>query len=604
MPFYFVFCLVLIGFGNAREHYRSTIPNGDIVPCPGGDPHCDEGSLCEGVGHESCGGGVITPALNKFGQDLLAEGVTWTKELCEMDSDGDGFSNGEELGDPCCIWTEGARSPQWMLDWPVSHPGVPESKQLPNPDIKKQCENALPLEAAKFYNAGEEQKTLDFHIEKQTIPAQETTYVDYRLNLPEGETYYVVGAEPLLDNKELLNHFTMRSCTTKVEKPGVVPYEIINEECTEGVYFWSHGSESSVLPSKASISLGEGTGRVGLILRMHYNNPFLKEGLTDASGMRLHVTTKPREYEAATFGAGTIWSVGTIPPKTKFLSATLAQFIVDEEIAPDGVTVFAYIPHMHFTGRRMFTERLKMSSDLNSTYPLDLADLEKVDDLTRDDKWSFHLRKYERVKPVKVKNGEILATTCIYDTRNRDDVTVGGPGSTDEMCIIGIGYYPAEALKVKYIKGPGFFGALTSEQFQNLTSLLDFIKTPKIDSSFPEWRRAYLEGDLTCDASALKGIDTSSGPGIAKGFSKSCGKNLAEVIFTRLGDKEDTEECSLECAEAAYNLMGCSLLKNGMKEGKLIYPLYPIIIEIDVEKHCKKAFLELYDSKTEQSTDR
>ncbi len=33
--------------------------------------------------------------------------MIWTKELCVMDSDEDGATNGEELGDPCCEWRVG-----------------------------------------------------------------------------------------------------------------------------------------------------------------------------------------------------------------------------------------------------------------------------------------------------------------------------------------------------------------------------------------------------------------------------------------------------------------------------------------------------------------
>ena len=31
----------------------------------------------------------------------------WTKELCREDSDGDGRTNGQELGDPDCTWKVG-----------------------------------------------------------------------------------------------------------------------------------------------------------------------------------------------------------------------------------------------------------------------------------------------------------------------------------------------------------------------------------------------------------------------------------------------------------------------------------------------------------------
>jgi len=39
------------------------------------------------------------PVKPKFHTDFPG---SWTKEFCLMDSDGDGISNGIELGDPCC----------------------------------------------------------------------------------------------------------------------------------------------------------------------------------------------------------------------------------------------------------------------------------------------------------------------------------------------------------------------------------------------------------------------------------------------------------------------------------------------------------------------
>ena len=39
-------------------------------------------------------------SMNDFANDFKAAGNTWTKDLCEMDSDGDGASNGVELLDP------------------------------------------------------------------------------------------------------------------------------------------------------------------------------------------------------------------------------------------------------------------------------------------------------------------------------------------------------------------------------------------------------------------------------------------------------------------------------------------------------------------------
>ena len=92
---------------------------------------------------------------------------TWTRELCMMDSDGDGRTNGEELGDPRCVWTPRGGAP---TNTASGHPGKkkswgfyviisslrvgcikrPYSKILPRPYDK----NVLPLEktrCVKYY---------------------------------------------------------------------------------------------------------------------------------------------------------------------------------------------------------------------------------------------------------------------------------------------------------------------------------------------------------------------------------------------------------------------------------------------------------------------
>ena len=92
----------------AHSEYRSRIPNGEVV------------SGVRALGHANLKGGG---KLNAFGRDFKAAGFTWTKWLCERDSDRDGESNGLELGDPCCVWTaEGGIPP--LRSWRISHPGM------------------------------------------------------------------------------------------------------------------------------------------------------------------------------------------------------------------------------------------------------------------------------------------------------------------------------------------------------------------------------------------------------------------------------------------------------------------------------------------------
>ncbi len=61
---------------------------------------------------------------NSFGDDFksLTGEQGWTADLCTADSDGDGLTNGFELGDPCCLWaSHGRDQPAYVDD--ISHPG-------------------------------------------------------------------------------------------------------------------------------------------------------------------------------------------------------------------------------------------------------------------------------------------------------------------------------------------------------------------------------------------------------------------------------------------------------------------------------------------------
>ncbi|KAG2774078.1 hypothetical protein JG687_00009174 [Phytophthora cactorum] len=101
---------------NARPTYVALLPNGDNVPG------------VAALGHVNPAGGG---ANNDFGHDFASAGKSWTKEFCEKDSDGDGQTNGQELGDPCCEWVESSNA---VVQWKegLSHPGNATSKSDPS----------------------------------------------------------------------------------------------------------------------------------------------------------------------------------------------------------------------------------------------------------------------------------------------------------------------------------------------------------------------------------------------------------------------------------------------------------------------------------------
>ncbi|XP_071156478.1 temptin-like [Mytilus edulis] len=109
-------CIVIVNV-YCHEEYQKRIPNGNRVPNP-----CSkiQKSIWKAVGHfNNTHGGV---EISSFGKDFKNSNKTWTIELCNLDSDGDGKTNGEELGDPSCVWTPG-KEPKVPAK---NHPGICE----------------------------------------------------------------------------------------------------------------------------------------------------------------------------------------------------------------------------------------------------------------------------------------------------------------------------------------------------------------------------------------------------------------------------------------------------------------------------------------------
>ncbi|KAH8044602.1 hypothetical protein JL721_12813 [Aureococcus anophagefferens] len=102
------------------------VPSGDVTPLQRANgrssvlsaaPSALPSASRRSGGVSAAGGG----ARNSFGDDFAAAGFAWTPWLCEADSDGDGQSNGFELGDPCCCWEAEAA---WALQQAPYFPPV------------------------------------------------------------------------------------------------------------------------------------------------------------------------------------------------------------------------------------------------------------------------------------------------------------------------------------------------------------------------------------------------------------------------------------------------------------------------------------------------
>lgn len=119
----FAVLVLMSSTASARNRYVGSIPNGGCVRC-----------------HVSAAGGG---ARNDFGTDVEASmpfggpnDATWAALFC-VDSDGDGVSNGTELGDPCGTWKAGDANPSGSTSNPgdasdtISEPGTCDGEAAP-----------------------------------------------------------------------------------------------------------------------------------------------------------------------------------------------------------------------------------------------------------------------------------------------------------------------------------------------------------------------------------------------------------------------------------------------------------------------------------------
>jgi hypothetical protein len=134
-------CLLLLASTTAYRQDLAKLPNGNFYGLTLGHP----------------GGNTKVPT--KLASTFYQAGQTWNKAFCMADADGDGQSNGLEMGDPCCMWSVG-QTPQFTtgLSDPNSAASTSINKMPPcimanaNVNVKLQCSvcvQALQLELAK-----------------------------------------------------------------------------------------------------------------------------------------------------------------------------------------------------------------------------------------------------------------------------------------------------------------------------------------------------------------------------------------------------------------------------------------------------------------------
>ncbi|CAF3465404.1 unnamed protein product [Rotaria socialis] len=286
---------------------------------------------------------------------------------------------------------------------------------------------------------------VDFRFDNHAVPSADTTYYCKVFKSPSRflTKRHAIAHEVLIDsrNTNLLHHLDLFECSSKdvlddANLPDGVCDDILTgmRMCSSNVATsWAIGADlTTVYPKEAGYAVTGVNNNKYFMIKIHYDNPRLTSNLRDSSGIRFYLGNELRQYDLSYLVFGTLSSPASlaIPPNTE-------QFIVDSYCPPEatrnfpasGINVVSALPHTHLQGISVWTKLIR-----NNTAVQYLFNAEAFD---------FNHQFANRLStPIKIYPGDAFATRCIYSTRNKDDMTLGGKRTIDEMCSHTFSYYP------------------------------------------------------------------------------------------------------------------------------------------------------------------
>lgn len=412
-------CSIELVLVSSYSIYQDKIPNGDKVPNP-----CANGTW-RGVGHKNMGGGG---KRNPFGLDFFNSGAKWTVELCRKDSDGDGKTNGEELGDPDCVWKENS-TPKSTAG--LSHPGICE----PMSSTKCKQQNywmqicPTPFDCPAFRLNTTEQ--MELRIPKTKVPTKETTYMCIGVSFPNDTKYHAVGLKPLIDNVEVVHHMVLYGCSKPLSETELKsPWQCLMglENCQTIIGLYGTDDVGQCTSEEYGFPLGRG-GFQYAVMQLHWNNPRNVDSYYDNSGLILYYTEKLRPHD------GQILMIGQqylhIPPRQKEVvqEATCGKACT-KMIQPKTIYIANALLHMHLQGKSGTISLMKQGKE-----PMLLLEETEYDYNTPI------IKEFDQ--HYELNAGDELHIKCVFQSLNKDTTTYYGEGTQEEMCFGFLAIYPA-----------------------------------------------------------------------------------------------------------------------------------------------------------------
>ncbi|CAF0775985.1 unnamed protein product [Adineta ricciae] len=287
--------------------------------------------------------------------------------------------------------------------------------------------------------------TFEFRSDNYIVPSNDTTYHCKIYKAPSQYPHkrHAIAHKILIDpdNIDLVHHLDLCECDpTATFDDNNLPDDLcdsIPDEirlCSSNfATVWAVGGDvTREFPEEAGYAVGGNSETKYYMIQMHYDNPRLSSNRRDSSGIRFYLGNELRQYDLGflTFGIGSTPSGLAIPPKVeRFITDSFCPPEATRNFPKSGINVIFALPHTHLQGSSTWTKIIR-----NNTAVQYLFNAESYD---------FNYQFQNRLpKPIKLYPGDSFATRCIYNTMNKDDVTLGGERTKDEMCVNMFTYYP------------------------------------------------------------------------------------------------------------------------------------------------------------------
>ncbi|XP_062619795.1 tyramine beta-hydroxylase-like [Saccostrea cucullata] len=451
------------------KYFQSKIPNGDSVPHP-----CKPNYLWHGVGHRNeLGGG----SRNPFGEDFDAAGKIWTQELCRKDSDGDGKTNGEELGDPNCVWRENAIPDKNAF----SHPGVcePYNSDLCRPkNTWVQCE----LESFKCDAINQpdvKNKTLRYP--QTQVPNLETNYFCMTFELPNDGDYHLIATTPYIDNEYVMHHILLFGCEDSVTQE-TTPTQcgMGSDKCRTIIGAWAVGGNGECAHKDVGFRIGQ-KGFKFAMMQFHWNNPELRSDYKDSSGMTLYYTPNRRPNDAAIMMVGQDYL--EIPPGKDRVEVDAKCSAKDTNMIFTGpVYITKAFNHMHYLGREEYIDQYRNGVKINT--------------LTNEPDYSYDRPRFlEYETTIKIMPGDEIRTKCVFKSSSKSFTTFQGDATSDEMCFGFLTVHPITNVRVPWCVS---WNDISLIQLYSNQVINGCDRTVFTNASHPEMVEIYRKIDQRC----------------------------------------------------------------------------------------------------------